>query len=114
MAGEFDPRGDIFSAKAAGCRAFDRMTREACEMKHMYVRQEFRGMQIGRQLTQRLIVSAKRAGYAVMRLETTIFMGKAIAMYSSLGFQTCQPYYEIPESFRAITVFMQLNLADAR
>ena len=40
-------------------------------------------------------------------------MDKAIAMYSSLGFQTCQPYYVIPESFRAITVFMQLTLADA-
>jgi putative acetyltransferase len=83
-------------------------------MKHMYVRPEFRRMQIGRQLTQRLIVSAKEAGYVVMRLETTTFMDKAIPMYTSLGFQTCPPYYEIPESFRAITVFMQLNLADAR
>ena len=49
-----------------------------------------------------------------MRLETTTFMDKAIAMYSSLGFKTCPAYYVIPESFRAITVFMQLNLADAR
>ena len=112
------PEGRLFlathSAKAAGCGAFHRMSGEACEMKHMYVRPEFRRMQIGRQLTQRLIVSAKEAGYVVMRLETTTFMDKAIPMYTSLGFQTCPPYYEIPESFRAITVFMQLNLADAR
>jgi hypothetical protein len=28
--------------------------------------------------------------------------------------ETCREYYVIRESFRAITVFMQLNLADAR
>jgi GNAT superfamily N-acetyltransferase len=98
------------SATAAGCGAFHRMTQEACEMKRMYVRPEFRRMQIGRQLTEALIVAAKEAGYVVMRLETVTFMDKAIAMYSSFGFKTCPPYYAIPESFRAITVFMQLNL----
>jgi hypothetical protein len=35
-------------------------------------------------------------------------------MYSSFGFKTCQPYYEIPENFRAITVFMELILEEAR
>jgi ribosomal protein S18 acetylase RimI-like enzyme len=110
------PEGRMFlathSAKAAGCGAFHRMTQQACEMKHMYVRPEFRRMQIGRQLTESLIVAAREAGYAVMRLETVTFMDKAIAMYSSFGFKTCPPYYAIPESFRAITVFMQLDLAN--
>jgi ribosomal protein S18 acetylase RimI-like enzyme len=110
------PDGRMFlatlSEAAAGCGAFHRIDPESCEMKRMYVRPEFRRMQIGRRLTETLIVAAKEAGYVVMRLETTTFMGKAIAMYSSLGFQACQPYYVIPESFRSITVFMQLNLAD--
>jgi hypothetical protein len=35
-------------------------------------------------------------------------------MYSSMGFKPCQPYYAIPDNFRAITVFMQLKLADVR
>ena len=83
-------------------------------MKRMYVRPEFRRMQIGRQLTESLIVAAKESRYLVMRLETVTFMDKAIAMYSSFGFKTCTPYYEIPDSFRPITVFMQLSLADAR
>jgi putative acetyltransferase len=83
-------------------------------MKRMYVRPEFRRMQTGRQLTKRLIAAAREAGYAVMRLETVTIMDKAIAMYSSMGFEACPPYYVIPESFRAITVFMQLNLADVR
>jgi putative acetyltransferase len=112
------PEGRLFlaahSGKAAGCGAFHRMDPQACEMRRMYVRPEFRRMQIGRQLTEILIAAAKDAGYAVMLLETTTFMDKAISMYSSVGFKTCPAYYVIPESFRAITVFMQLSLADAR
>lgn len=112
------PEGRMFlatqAAKPAGCAGFHGMNQEACEMKRMYVRPEFRRMQIGRQLTEKLIVAAKEARYLVMRLETVTFMDKAISMYSSFGFKTCPPYYVIPESFRAITVFMQLNLADAR
>ncbi|MDB6045451.1 MAG: hypothetical protein JWM63_4002 [Gammaproteobacteria bacterium] len=98
------------SAKPAGCGAFHRLSPDTCEMKRMYVRPEFRGMRIGRQLAETLIVAAQEAGYGAMRLETTTFMDKAIAMYSSVGFRTCPPYYVIPESFRAITVFMELIL----
>jgi GNAT superfamily N-acetyltransferase len=112
------PKGGMFlathSAKVAGCGAFHKLTQEACEMRHMYVRPEFRRMQMGRRLTETLIKAAKEAGYGVMRLETVTFMDKAIAMYSSFGFKMCPAYYVIPESFRAITVFMQLNLADAK
>jgi GNAT superfamily N-acetyltransferase len=97
-----------YSDKAAGCAAFHRMTPDICEMKRMYVRPEFRRMR--RQLTYALIDVAREAGYGVMRLETTTFMDKAITMYSSLGFRVCNPYYTIPESFRAITVFMELEL----
>ena len=99
-----------YSAKPAGCAGFHRMTAEVCEMKRMYVRPEFRRSGVGRELVRRLIEAARAAGYGVMRLETTTFMHKAIALYSALGFRTCEPYYVIPESFRPITVFMDLNL----
>ena len=103
-----------YSAKAAGCVAFHRMNSDTCEMKRMYVRPEFRGKQIGRQLAEILIATAREAGYGVMRLETTMFMEGARALYSSLGFRTCEPYYAIPQSFRGITVFMELDLGGAR
>ena len=110
------PNGRMFlathSTKAAGCGGFHGMTKEVCEIKRMYVRPEFRRMHIGGKLMENLIVTAKDAGYLVMRLETVSFMDKAIAMYSSFGFKTCPAYYQIPLSFRAITVFMHLNLAD--
>jgi ribosomal protein S18 acetylase RimI-like enzyme len=102
------------SAKAAGCGAFHRLTSDTCEMQRMYVRPEFRGMRIGRRLAETLIATAREAGYVVMRLETTTFMESALALYSSLGFRTCEPYYSIPRSFREITVFMELNLRGAK
>ena len=98
---------------AAGCGGVRLFGTAYGEIKRMYVRPEFRRMQFERRLTETLIRAAKEAGYGVMRLETVTFMDKAIAMYSSFGFERCPPYYVIPESFRAITVFMQLNLADA-
>ena len=101
------------SAEPAGCGAFHRMTSDICEMKRMYVRPAFRGMRIGQQLARTLIATAREAGYGLMRLETTTFMEGALALYASLGFRTCEPYYTIPSSFRKITVFMELDLRRA-
>jgi GNAT superfamily N-acetyltransferase len=109
------PTGGMFlatySEKAAGCIAFRRMTPNTCELKRMYVRPEFRGKRIGWQLANILIQTARQAGYRLMRLETTTYLDKAIALYSALGFRTCPPYYTIPEQFRTITICMELNLA---
>lgn len=102
-----------YSAKTAGCGAFHRMTADTCEMKRMYVRPEFRGKQIGRRLANALILAARETGYSVMRLETTAYLDKAIALYSALGFRACQPYCTIPEDFRKIVVCMELDLLTA-
>ena len=98
------------SLEAAGCGAFRKLMDDTCELKRMYVRPEYRGMHIGRQLAETLITTARDDGYRIMRLETTTFMQGAIALYLSLGFRTCEPYYEIPRSFGDITVFMNLDL----
>lgn len=47
-----------------------------------------------------------------MRLETTTYLEKAIALYSALGFRNCPPYYPIPDTFRKITICMELKLAE--
>jgi hypothetical protein len=49
-----------------------------------------------------------------LRLQATTFMGEAMALYPSVGYDRCRAHYVIPESFRPITVFMQLNIADAK
>ena len=98
--------------KVAGCGAVHKLTSDICEMKRVYVRPEFRGLGIGRQLASILIATAREAGYRLMRLETVTFMEGAISLYTSLGFHTCEAYYVIPESFRQITVFMELDLQE--
>jgi ribosomal protein S18 acetylase RimI-like enzyme len=99
-----------FDGNAAGCGAFHKLAPSVCEMKRVYVRPEFRGRGIGRDLATHLVSTARKAGYASMRLETVTFMDTAIALYESLGFHRIDPYYEIPTSFLPITVFMELDL----
>ena len=100
-----------YSTKAAGCGGFRKLSSDACEMKRMYVRPEFRGRQVGCQLATTLILAARAVGYRIMRLESTTYSNKANALYSALGFRICQPYYATPEAFRDIIVCMELDLA---
>ena len=115
LPGVYSPPGGClllatYGVEISGCAAFRRMTPDICELKRMYVRPEFRGKQIGWQLANTLIQTARRVGYSLMRLETTTYLEKAIALYSAVGFRTCQPYYTVPAAFRNITVFMELDL----
>ncbi len=100
-----------YDGKAAGCGAFQPIDDQSCEMKRMYVRPEFRGKSIGKKMADMLIATAKTSGYKTMRLETVSFMQGAHALYASLGFSPCDPYYAIPPIFREITSFMELELA---
>jgi putative acetyltransferase len=99
-----------YSGKSAGCGAFRKMAPDTCEMKRMYVRPEFRGKQVGWRLANSLILTAREAGYSIMRLETTTYSDRANALYSALGFRICQPYSTTPEMFRGIIVCMELDL----
>jgi putative acetyltransferase len=79
-----------------------------CEMKRLYVRQEFRGHGIGRILAERVIGEAREIGYSRMRLDTVQGkMDRAIVMYRELGFKETVAYYNSPVSQ---TLFMDLDL----
>ena len=99
-----------FKTNTAGCGAFHKLEPGVCEMKRVYVRPDFRGPGIGLRLASALIANAKDVDYATMRLETVTFMDAAILLYESLGFRRRDPYYQIPDSFLPITVFMELAL----
>ncbi|HLM61641.1 MAG TPA: GNAT family N-acetyltransferase [Pyrinomonadaceae bacterium] len=108
-----EPTGRLFlicvENKAAGCIALRKIDDEVCEMKRLYVREDFRGSNFGKQLIERLIKDAKEIGYKKMRLDTLPEkMPRAVKLYESYGFRQIKPYYDNP--YRE-TLFMELNLA---
>ncbi len=55
-------------------------------MKRLYVRERFRGKQIGKKLLQKIIGDARTIGYSHMILDTLSFLENAIHMYKKFGF----------------------------
>lgn len=97
------PSGRLFLAvvdeKIAGCIALRKLDDEICEMKRLFVREDFRKLGLGRMLIEKLISEAKNIGYKRMRLDTlTDKMPKAVALYRFYGFREITPYYENPHS----------------
>ncbi len=105
LPGEYaPPRGQILLATVdgaiAGCCALrpidDCDYPNAAEMKRLYVRQAFRGLGLGRQLTEGILDAARRAGYDHVLLDTLDDMESARALYTDLGFESIAPYYHNP------------------
>ncbi len=71
----------------AGCIALKAIEEKICEMKRLYVKKEYRRLEIGKGLMDRCISYAKEQEYEIMRLETLPgVMDNAIKMYLSKGF----------------------------
>ena len=96
------------NAQLAGCIALRRFDERTCEMKRLFVRDEFRGQGLGHQLIAAIIQEAKQIGYRYMRLDTLPpKMNDAIRLYRSYGFREIDPYYNNPVPG---AMFMELDL----
>lgn len=78
-----------------------------CEMKRLYVYDQFKGEGIGRKLCEQLIDQGKNMGFKSMRLDTLASMKPAISLYTDLGFEEIAPYCFNPD---ATAVFMARQL----
>ena len=106
------PDGRLFLAYAegdlAGCAALRKLEPGVCEMKRLFVRDEFRGLGIGRLLIDALISAAEDIGYDKLLLDThPAKMGKAVDLYRSYGFTEIPAYYNNP--YEGV-LFMELSL----
>jgi putative acetyltransferase len=58
----------------------------------MFVRPEYRGYKLGKELLERAMEGAKVLGYEKMKLDTLANLVKARELYESFGFQTIPAY----------------------
>jgi len=94
---------------AAGCVALRKLENGACEMKRLFVPDQFRGRGIGVALIEKIIEEGRIIGYEKMLLDTFApKMGKAVELYRTHGFKEIPPYYH--ENPYEGVVYMELDL----
>ena len=71
----------------AGCVALRKVKNGKCEMRRLWVREKFRGKNVGWNLAEEVIAQARKMGYKTMILETIPLMERAISIYQILGFK---------------------------
>jgi putative acetyltransferase len=97
----------LYKNKPAGCIAVRKIDENYCEMKRLYVRPEYRGLKIGKALSEIIINEAKRMGYKFMRLDTVASMTSARNLYREFGFKEITAYCFNPIQG---AIYMELDL----
>jgi GNAT superfamily N-acetyltransferase len=99
-----------FNNIPAGCVALQRIDLFTCEMKRMFVYENFHNMGIGKCLADSIIEEAKNLKYTTMKLDTSFRQREAQMLYQKIGFRVCDPYYSLPDRLKNWLVFMELKL----
>ena len=105
------PKGALLLAciegRAVGCVGVRELEGETAELKRMFVRPEYRGLQIGHRMLGQILAVAKELGYKKIRLDTMPDMTQAQNLYRSFGFSEIRPYRFNPV---AGAVYMEKDL----
>lgn len=96
--------------RIVGCVGLKKFGEGICEMKRLYVLDEYKGKGLGKRLVAEIIDTARSRGYGRMRLDTLPSMTAAQALYRSLGFREIPAYVYNPVEG---TKYMEKDLATA-
>ncbi|MFY8043113.1 MAG: GNAT family N-acetyltransferase [Rhodoferax sp.] len=116
VCGDPPPKGVFYLVKVddklAGMGGLRFLRSGVAEIKRIYFRPEFRGMQLGERMLGRLLADAKAFGYQTVCLDTALFMKSAHRIYETNGFSDCSAYEgtEVPSEFHTRWRFMERAL----
>lgn len=92
----YPPQGRIYLANCdgqiVGVGCLKQLSEEACEIKRMFVRPEYRGRGFGKGILDQLNADARSIGYTKIYLDSPKFFTISHKMYQSRGFQSIEPY----------------------
>ena len=84
--------------KIIGCVAYHKHNSERCEMKRLFVRENYREHHAEKKLVEEILKFAKADGFKEIVLDTITPLKSAIALYKKFGFVETEPYYSNPMS----------------
>jgi N-acetylglutamate synthase-like GNAT family acetyltransferase len=95
-----EPGGAFYIAKYGnniiGCVGLKKLDTEICEMKRLFVNDNYKGKGIGKKLVEIIINEGKIKDYKKIRLDTINTMETALKIYYKYGFYKIEPYVYNP------------------
>jgi len=85
-----------FNDSIIGCVGIWKIEEKICEMKRLYVDDNYKGNGIGKILVKKIIEEAKNKNYNKMRLDTINTMETALRIYCNNGFYKINQYNNNP------------------
>ena len=113
ICGESPPCGAFYlvhvGRELAGMGGLRRIGDGVAEIKRLYVRPAYRGLNLGNSLLQRLLADAREFGFRRICLDTAPFMQSAQRIYEAAGFVDRGPYEgaETPPALHSAWRFME-------
>jgi ribosomal protein S18 acetylase RimI-like enzyme len=96
----------------AACGGVQPFGDEYAELKRMYVRPQYRGKGLGKQLVEHLSRHAADRGIDVIRLETGVRQVEAVGLYTRMGFERIPPFGPYRED--PVSICMEKRLSEAQ
>ena len=75
-----------------GCAGIRKFKDNIAELKRMYIKPDYQGLGLGKQLLKIAILLAKELNYSKIYLDTLSSMKSAVKIYKAAGFKKIKPY----------------------